>query len=545
MLLAFLSGLLMGLSPAPGNAWGLAWIALAPLWVLVHQSQGNWRRSLFLGFCWGVGYHGLAISWITGLHPLTWMGVSWLNSVLITLTCWVLITLWGAAISATWAGLFSMLLVFLAPQKAELFLDKEEKPETPVGIFNLKFSDRRAIPLSSISLSLLSGITLWCLLEWLWGQSFLWWTSLSYTQSPSNLAILHLGQLSGPTTVTAALVGVNGLLAYAWLAGSQRAGRNYQRIYGLAAIAIMLLCHLLGWYLYSRPLVEVPDQSLKVGIIQGNVPTRIKLFPEGVRQALEGYTQGYLKLVDQGVQAVLTPEAAIPLVLTEETLAQTAFAQAVSDRQVIAWLGGFGRQGNQVTQSLFTLDETGKIYSRYNKIKLVPLGEYIPFQETLGSFIGRLSPNKSDLTPGRFDQQFDTPWGRAIAGICFDSAFTQLFRNQAAAGGEFILTAANNDPYSSVMMAQHHAQDVMRAIESDRWAVRATNTGYSGVVDPHGETRWRSSVKTYELHAHTIYRRQTQTLYVRWGDWLLPTLVLMTATAIILNRLVGQRTERY
>ena len=93
-------------------------------------------------------------------------------------------------------------------------------------------------------------------------------------------------------------------------------------------------------------------------------------------------------------------------------------------------------------------------------------------------------------------------------------------------GGEFILTAANNAHYSSTMPAQHHAQDVIRAIENDRWTVRATNTGYSGVVDPHGRTIWLSEINTYVTHTARIYRRKTQTLYVKLGDWLTPLLVL-------------------
>ncbi|MFO5526542.1 MAG: apolipoprotein N-acyltransferase, partial [Cuspidothrix sp.] len=73
----------------------------------------------------------------------------------------------------------------------------------------------------------------------------------------------------------------------------------------------------------------------------------------------------------------------------------------------------------------------------------------------------------------------------------------------------------------------HHAQDIMRAIETDRWAVRATNTGYSAFVDPHGQTIWKSEYNTYQTHAETIYPRQTQTLYVRWGDWLMPLLLIL------------------
>lgn len=141
------------------------------------------------------------------------------------------------------------------------------------------------------------------------------------------------------------------------------------------------------------------------------------------------------------------------------------------------------------------------------------------------------------MVPGRLDQTLQTPFGQAIAGICYESAFPDLFRNQAATGGQFILTASNNDPYGAAMMAQHHAQDLMRAIETDRWAVRATNTGLSGIVNPHGQTEWLSGFRTYETHAHQIFRRQTQTLYVRWGNWLTPLLLLLAGIASLRSRL--------
>ena len=113
-----------------------------------------------------------------------------------------------------------------------------------------------------------------------------------------------------------------------------------------------------------------------------------------------------------------------------------------------------------------------------------------------------------------------TPFGQAITGICYESAFSEHFRRQAKSGGEFIITASNNAHYSAIMPAQHHAQDIIRAIETDRWMARATNTGYSAIVDPHGKTLWISNLDTYELSKGTIYRRTTETLYVKWGDWL-------------------------
>ena len=253
---------------------------------------------------------------------------------------------------------------------------------------------------------------------------------------------------------------------------------------------------------------------------------------------MEGYTAGYKKLADRGVDAVLTPETALPFFWTNEYQRSTlSFYQAILDRGVTAWVGGFGQQDDSMTNSLFAIDKTGKIISHYDKLKLVPLGEYIPFYEFLGGIINRLSPLDAHLVPGNSKQLFDTPFGRAIVGICYDSAFAEIFRYQAANGGEFMLTASNNAHYKPPMLAQHHALDVMRAIETDRWAAIATNTGYSAFVNPHGETLWMSRINTYEVQDATIYRRQTQTLYVLWGDRLTPLLLVLAGLGIIGHRI--------
>ncbi|MCL2932185.1 MAG: apolipoprotein N-acyltransferase [Trichodesmium sp. MAG_R03] len=568
LFITLISGILMGMATSPIGLWFLGWIALAPLWVLVIQEYKSVNKFL-LGLAWGVGYHGLALFWITGIHPMTWLGVPWLASLAIALFCWIFITLWGAILVAIWAYLFGLLI--------------------PISFLEKRSSFTRV----------LLGITLWCCLEKIWSLGNLWWTSLAFTQSNHNLVILHLGQLSGPMTITAAIVTVNALFGEAFVkAKLQQNPENVQQIiffqkqnnlgqlsllikfpflyqiwlskdtsskssltiseppylsisqsdylqnritynnkqnlvslftsyFFLLPIITLIFFHIIGFSLYNTPLHPESKAALKVGIIQGNISNEIKLNSRGWSNALEGYTQGYKKLAEENVDAVLTPETALPFVWTSQNNRRfLAFFQAILDNEVVVWVGGYGKQENNLTNSLFTIDSTGEIFSRYDKIKLVPLGEYIPFNKMLGKLIDKLSPLDAHLVPGKIDQIFDTPFGKAIVGICYDSAFSEVFQRQTLAGGEFILTAANNAHYSSAMPAQHHAQDVMRAIENDRWAVRATNTGYSGVVDPHGRTIWLSGINTYETYTTRIYRRNTQTLYVKLGDWLTPLLVL-------------------
>ncbi len=545
LAIALASGILMGLTTAPVGAWWLAWVALVPLWVILLRSgQARQGRSLrccaLAGLLWGIGYHGVALFWITGIHPMTWLGVPWLASLAIALFCWVTITLWGAVLVALWATILSWLCGSCPGWQ-----------------------------------TVLTGTALWCGLEWLWSSGALWWSSLSYTQSPGNLVILHLGQLSGPTTVVAAIVAVNGLLAAAWVAlsspssfsprekenqadppkssfsrgtseksgtselhpfpggqGEISSGQGMKNLGGMrsllsVALVVFLSAHLIGFWLYSRPLADQPNMAVRVGVIQGNIPNTIKLFSEGWRRAIAGYIDGYTQLASLGADLVLTPETALPFLWSKPQDAQPLLYEAIRTQGVTALVGGFGERGDRLTNSLFTITGDGTVLSRYDKVKLVPLGEYIPFAGLLDRLVNRLSPLDSQLAAGTLDQRFETGMGRAIVSICYESAFANYLRQQATAGGELFLSAANNAHYSATMPAQHHAQDVQRAIELDRWAVRATNTGYSGIVDPHGNTHWLSQLNTYALHAHTVYRRQTRTLYVHWGDWLTPSLLIL------------------
>ncbi len=564
--IVLLGGILMGLSPAPVNIWPLAYVALVPLWVALadpeikkaekrgeerfhrikelgkrigENSMNSFLPFLFscllpqciFGLCWGIGYHGVALFWLTGIHPMTWLGVPWLASLAIAIFCWVFITLWGAALVSIWALVNGWIW-----QQISQGISQEKPSQFPQLIWLTRG---------------LIGTAVWCGLEYLWSNGPLWWSSLSYTQSPHNPIILHLGQLSGPNTITALIVAVNGLIAEAWigrekysfLATNLWVNQQKTRFLSLfnlplaSAFSLFIAAHSLGFYLWNRPLIQPAETALKVGIIQGNISNEIKFNSEGWRKALAGYTRGYRELADRGVDAVLIPETALPYLWTTQNQMQSSFYQAILEKGVVAWVGTFGLVNNgqslvsDYTNSLFTVMGNGQTFSRYDKTHLVPLGEYIPLEKYIGGLIDRLSPLDAHLVAGSPDQIFETPFGRAIAGICFDAPFAEHFRRQAAAGGEFILTASNDAHYHKDIMWQHHALEVMRAIETDRWAVRATNTGLSAIVDPHGKSHSASQINHYDLLADTIYRRQKKTLYVRWGDRLTPALLILGAIA--------------
>ncbi|WP_228016494.1 apolipoprotein N-acyltransferase [Leptolyngbya ectocarpi] len=509
----------MGLWPV----WPLAWVALVPLW-LVSYRGGTPRQAALGGLLWGLGYQGTLLTWVLHLHPLMWLGVPWVGSIAIATAAYVIVTLWGACIPMAWALLMVLLKRRLSPLRS--------------GQFGHTFG------------YIIIGTTLWCTLEALASLSPIYGTSLAITQSPDNLVVLHLARLSGYLTITAAIVAVNGLMAaglFSWLQTRFQARLDEVPIGSLGpqpwlAAALSLLCviHLIGWSLYQQPLADKDSEAIRVGIIQGNIPTREKLTQAGIRQARDRYLSSYKQLAEAGADAVLTPEGAIPEIWRHRLRDNNLFYRAVQTTKIPLWLGTFviaPTEEFHMYQSLIALlpeslkstpqqTETRAI-NQYNKIKLVPLGEYIPLQSLLGGLIRRLSPLDTTMIPGAAQQpQFESGVGPAAVGICYDSAYGWIVRRQVAQGGQFILTASNNDPYPPRMMGQHHGHDVIQAIATDRWAARSTNTGLSAAVNPHGQTQWISEPKTYDAQVKTIYRRDTITPYVRWGNWLLPLLIV-------------------
>jgi len=496
------SGAAMALALPPVGLWPLAWVALVPLWCRVKQPPAPSPGRLATdGLLWGLGFYGAGLSWITALHPLTWLGLPWLGSVATALAAWGVITMWGAVTPMMWA----------------------------VGmgwLYGQGVGGR---------LGLLVATALWWVLETLRNYSPLDWLPLGLTQSPHNLALLHLGQLAGPGAITAVLVVANGLLSEAWTSRESHSRRAYLG----SLVALVVVAHGIGGglLLRSESLAASPAlDPLTLGIVQGNVPTREKLTPAGIRQSAERYLGGYAELAQQGVAAVITPEGALPILWQPTASLRRQVTQAVITQGVPLWLGTFNPQAQRpeltYTQSLLELTPAG-MRAEYQKRQLVPLGEYIPLQGLLGGVINRLSPLDSYLTPGPAVQRFESTLGPVAVGICYESAYSRLFRRQVRQGGRFIVTTSNNDPYPPWMMTQHHALDVMRAVETHRWAVRVTNTGLSALVDSQGRTLWQLPPRTYALQIAQVYSQQDQTLYTRWGDWLGPTLVVSAGLGLL------------
>lgn len=517
ILAPLLGGLLLALAAPPLGWWPLAWVALVPLWGLL--AFRPFQDALLGAGLWVLVYSGITLHWIMGLHPLMWLGMSWGASVTIALSAWVLASLWCGLPVLFWMAI----LVALRPLKPERYT----------------------------LISILGGTALWCTLDVLWSHGPLYSGSLAITQSLHNPWITQWAGVIGATGITGTIVLINGLLAWAlgsalkpypWgrsflgLPPDQPSQFSYLNTSPKSTQTPLILAGVLFFTLHLGGAIrqhQSPPQHdrppLTLGIIQGNIPTRIKLTPPGIQQAFKTYTQGYQALARLGVDGILLPEGAFPLVWTGSNRRQSSFYQALLREQVPALVSTFLPHDPSYSQSLISLTGNGEELGRYNKVKLVPLGEYVPLAKILKGVMRRLSLQDDSLTPGTLSQQFQTPWGLAAVTICYEPAFDYITQQQVKNGASFIVSSSNLDPYDRRLMAYQEAFQILRAVENDRWVISASNTGYSLLINPRGEVLWRSSPHQLVIQPLTLYPRHTQTPYTRFGS-ALPLLLWWSLT---------------
>ena len=164
------------------------------------------------------------------------------------------------------------------------------------------------------------------------------------------------------------------------------------------------------------------------------------------------------------------------------------------------------------------IDEKGEKIAQYDKIHLLPFGEYIPFPEPLASrmpaFVGNF----------QFGNEYDLlPFGEAKGGvmICFESHFGELSREYALRGAD-VLIEMTNDGYlgNTPVLRQHLANSVFRAVETNRPLLRVTNVGVTAYINERGEIRDAADVYAEATRVWTISKSDgNQTIYVKYGDW--------------------------
>lgn len=238
------------------------------------------------------------------------------------------------------------------------------------------------------------------------------------------------------------------------------------------------------------------------------------------------------------VDLIVWPESPAPFFITD-----ARFRSAVSDvarrAHASVVVGSLGLptppQGNELYNSAAIIAPDGTWGARYDKIHLVPFGEYVPFQQLLG-FANSLTHEVGDFIPGK--KRIVLRAGDLAAGvfICYESAFPDEIRQFAANGGQVFVNISDDAWYGDTSAPWQTLQQTrMRAIENRRWILRSTNSGITAVIDPFGrvlDTAARNQ-RTFLDVPYSVEPRTT--FYTRHGDWFVWLCGIISVAAIALR----------
>ncbi|MEF3193623.1 MAG: apolipoprotein N-acyltransferase, partial [Halothiobacillaceae bacterium] len=305
-------------------------------------------------------------------------------------------------------------------------------------------------------------------------------------------------------------------------------------------LALPLLAILWGGSAALRGIewVQAGGAPISIAIIQGNVEQARKFDPERFTATLESYRT--LTEANRDARLILWPETAVPDLVSQAApfLIQTQDWARAQGLQIIAGVfdeDRFGRYYN----ALLALPVDG---GRYHKRHLVPFGEYLPLRFVIEPFKAFIQVPMSDLTPGADAQPLMQLAGYpAGASICYEAALSREIR-RALPQAAFLINASNDAWFGDSLAPHQHLQiAAVRALETGRWLARATNTGISALIDPHGRVVARTPQFEQAVLRGEITPMQGSTPFVRWGEWPMWLLAGLGLTGLALRGRMQQR----
>jgi len=173
---------------------------------------------------------------------------------------------------------------------------------------------------------------------------------------------------------------------------------------------------------------------------------------------------------------------------------------------------------NQPLNSALLVGPGGNIVSRYDKVHLVPFGEYVPWP--FGAITKKVSSEAGDFEAGRNPVVSSIDGHRIGSFICYESVYPAWVREFVESGAEVLLNVSNDGWFGRSEARQQHLRIVrMRAAENHRWILRSTNNGITAAIDPAGRVM-RAADEYQEVSARFAFRyREDKTVYTRFGDW--------------------------
>jgi len=442
-LLCLLSAAILILPFIEGNLWIFAWVGFVPLFLaLENKSNGKAFLSAYLS---GIVFWSGTIYWLAN----------------VTVIGYILLVLY----LALYFGFFGLII---------------SRPY-----------------LLSTTYYLLLVPALWVIFEHI--RSYLFtgfpWALLGYSQY-KNLVAIQIAGITGAWGVSFIVMMVN-VLIYKLKTRNSKVKTQKQKPflfrneYAIACL-VLIFSFSYGVYKLRHRAPDHGSRTLRISVVQGNIPLAQKWNPEEKAPIIKKYfalTEGALK---DSPDLIVWPEATSPCYLGEEKWCFNWISDFAGRARLPLLMGTVSYAEEFYYNSAILIDKTGEITQKYDKIHLVPFGEYVPLRRIL-TFVQTIA-SLGDMTPGRNYTVFAIPnqtidaVNKFSVLICFEDAFPELSRRFAKEGAEFLVNITNDVWFGrSPCPYQHLAASVFRAVENNLFMVRCANTGASAFIHPTGK----------------------------------------------------------
>ena len=481
-LCAVLSGVMLSASFPPGNLDWLAWIALVPLLVIIKNERP--LSAFKLGMIAGLSHYATLVYWVI-VAANVYGGIGLFTSFgILLLFCFYL---------SLYPAFFSLMVNLM---RNHLFMTI-------------------TIPCIWVSLEYVRAVLItgfpWCL--------------LGYSQF-NMLALIQISDITGVYGVSFLIVAVN-VSIYMLLFRKGQTSDKRTRIFEISTVAVLLLlAYLYGVYRISDTNKEDRDKqgnSLITSVIQGNIDQSLKWEPTLTSSTVNKYIALTKSTMDSKPGLIVWPEAATPFFFQEDAEFSEEIRRAVYESGAYLIFGSpaYQREASLIKyyNRVYLLDPKGASAGYYDKIHLVPFGEYVPLRRFI-PFINRMVMSTEDFSPG--DRQRLLKMSDITAGalVCYEAVVPELARGEIENGAN-ILINLSNDAWFGMTSAPYQflAMCVFRAVENRRPLIRAANTGFSAFIDPSGSITARSGLFMDDVLTGEIRKDFNRiTFYAKFGD---------------------------
>jgi apolipoprotein N-acyltransferase len=341
------------------------------------------------------------------------------------------------------------------------------------------------------------------------------WLLAGYSQS-GRLALMQAADLAGVYGVSFMVLWANASLAWIFLRRRRGAG-----LWGPSSAAVALIAA--AWIYGDASLRrwEGVERNYEAAMLQGDIA-----FEDPEPVMADKFKNGYVRMADSlgpaPVDLLVLPESPTPVSFQFDSSYQRTLEDLARRYPLglifnnIRFAGGAGE--DRYYNSAYFLDRNGNLAGVYDKIHLVPFGEYIPLKGIL-PFTETISKDVGEFSPGRDYRVVKMGDHAAGAVICYEAVFPALVRRFAREGSGLIINVTNDRWYgASAAPYQHLAIARWRAVENRRFMLRAANSGISAVIEPSGRIQSSTGLLRTAVCRGRFAFLEGQTFYTRHGD---------------------------